>query len=550
MVVSVVVAALVAAIVACALFFSEQVAVETARAVGAGSQLNDLSRTTQALQWGVVICGVLAVLVALGLPFVLMRSLVDRLESLERAARAMALGETGFELDASGSDEVADLTKAFMTLRKSLDATAEQLRLEAQRRAEGQRRLEEAAEARRLLSVELEERALERERMDAELNRANDRLETRLAEVATVTEEMTILAEMGSMLQSDIGSLEAYEIVSRYAAVLLPGTAGALYVMAPSRNMLDRAAVWGDGAPKAPFFGPSDCWSLRLGRTFVPDEEHVEAVCEHVGADDHGSNACIPLTAQGDVLGVLVFYNLVVECSLDADDTAKARRRGLAVTLAEHVALALSNLALRESLREQSIKDPLTGLYNRRYMEDTVEREVARSLRTGTPISFVMMDVDHFKDYNDRIGHAAGDAALSALGSYLQSVTRADDIVCRYGGEEFFLAMPGADVDSATIRADEIRRGVRELVLTMDGQVIPGITVSMGIAQFEGGAESSAHTLAAADRALYVAKSGGRDRVRKATEADHVAPHVQGTTGYEYPEELAEAGPLAAVRGA
>jgi diguanylate cyclase (GGDEF)-like protein len=143
--------------------------------------------------------------------------------------------------------------------------------------------------------------------------------------------------------------------------------------------------------------------------------------------------------------------------------------------------------------------------------------------------------VDHFKDYNDRVGHAAGDAALSAVGSYLRTYTRVDDVVCRYGGEEFLIVMPGADADSAAIRADEVRRAIRDLTLTMEGQVIPGITVSMGVAQFEGPTSSAAQALAAADRALYVAKNGGRDRVRKAVEACGVADDAQGTTGYEDP---------------
>ncbi len=188
-------------------------------------------------------------------------------------------------------------------------------------------------------------------------------------------------------------------------------------------------------------------------------------------------------------------------------------RQQLAVSMAEHIALALANLKLQETLRNQAIRDPLTGLFNRRYMEESLEREVRRAARSGASLGMIMLDIDHFKRLNDALGHEAGDAVLTALSNFLQAQVRGGDIACRYGGEEFLLMLPEASLEATYERAERLREAVKNLRVPYRGESIGPVTLSLGVATFpEHGATGEAVVLAA-DAALYCAKQGGRDQV-------------------------------------
>jgi len=182
-------------------------------------------------------------------------------------------------------------------------------------------------------------------------------------------------------------------------------------------------------------------------------------------------------------------------------------------TIAEHIALAISNLRLKETLRQQSIRDALTGLFNRRYMEETLERELRRAKRENKPVGIIMIDIDFFKDFNDRIGHGGGDALLRELGAFLINSTRGGDVACRYGGEEFLLVLPDANLEDAGRRAEEMRKGVKALRVDYLGKTFAKCSISLGVAVFPENGETSEVLLNAADKALYRAKNEGRDRV-------------------------------------
>ncbi len=167
---------------------------------------------------------------------------------------------------------------------------------------------------------------------------------------------------------------------------------------------------------------------------------------------------------------------------------------------------------LRDQLQEQAIRDPLTGLFNRRFLEDAFHRELARCQREGLPLTVMMVDVDHFKRVNDTHGHATGDLVLKALGALLLQQVRASDSACRYGGEEFVLLLPGMDADAARARADEWRQAFAALQVPVDGGVL-NATVSIGIATHPAQGDAMAALLRCADEALYRAKAGGRNRV-------------------------------------
>jgi diguanylate cyclase (GGDEF)-like protein len=213
--------------------------------------------------------------------------------------------------------------------------------------------------------------------------------------------------------------------------------------------------------------------------------------------------------AQGETLGI---FHLELGPRPEGQAAGVAvPKEQLAVTVAEDMALALANLRLRETLRSQAIRDPLTGLFNRRYMEETLDRELKRSTRTGSPIAVIMMDLDHFKDYNDTFGHNAGDELLSALGNLVKSEIRGEDIACRYGGEEFLLIIPGTSMEVGMERAELLRLAVKEMHVHQGG--LKPITLSLGVAVYPIHGGTGLDLILAADAALYQAKRAGRDRV-------------------------------------
>ena len=214
-------------------------------------------------------------------------------------------------------------------------------------------------------------------------------------------------------------------------------------------------------------------------------------------------------------MGVLYLRNTgqAESGSEDQEEKFTDANRQLAMTVAEQIALALANLKLQETLRIQAIRDPITGLYNRRYMEESLVREIQRSARNGKELGVIMLDIDHFKDFNDKYGHAVGDAMLRELGSFLQEKVRQEDIACKYGGEEFVLILPNAGLEITEERADIIRRDIKLVQVDVDGKIFENITLSFGVSIFPDHGEIWEHLLRAADVALYRAKTGGRDQV-------------------------------------
>jgi diguanylate cyclase (GGDEF)-like protein len=188
--------------------------------------------------------------------------------------------------------------------------------------------------------------------------------------------------------------------------------------------------------------------------------------------------------------------------------------------LTETVALSLVNLRLQEKLRNQSIRDPLTGLFNRRYLEESLELECSRAERSREPIAVVMLDVDHFKRFNDTFGHDAGDVVLKHVGEILRRSIRQGDLACRYGGEEFVLVMPGTSVAEAAEVAERVRESIKRLEVAYRNQSLGKITISLGVAPHPAAGQTPAELIEAADQMLYAAKSAGRDRVQLFREVE------------------------------
>ena len=328
--------------------------------------------------------------------------------------------------------------------------------------------------------------------------------------------EIDILGRTGTLLQSAVEYAEAFSILEGAAKDLFRSRSGALCILNSSKNLLEVVARF--GAPLLgddPTFSPEECWALRSGRVQATPEDG-KPLCSHFGTRERGGSLCVPMAAQHETIGVFCLGGAKLSGPLT----------GLANAFAEQAALAFANLRLRDSLRNQANRDPLTSLYNRRYLEESFERELRRATRRNMSVGVMMLDLDEFKKFNDRNGHQAGDAALKAVAAVIGASCRAEDIACRYGGEEFALILPDASLQNTILKAQAIVQAVREAVVLQGIVELPRVTISIGVAAFPDHGESAAAILGAADRALYRAKERGRDGVVSAeriTEAPRIA---------------------------
>jgi diguanylate cyclase (GGDEF)-like protein/PAS domain S-box-containing protein len=346
----------------------------------------------------------------------------------------------------------------------------------------------------------------ERKYMESTLRQANEQMGQVLNELQLRNSEIVILNEMSRLLQACQTVEEAYRIVADLSNQLFPQTTGALYLLNTSRTSVSAVASWGELPAAEQMFTPNDCWALRHGRTHPLSEDQAGLQCLHLSEPRPAVSYCLPVQIQGEILGILNVRS-------QEKENLEAAKFQLAYTVVEQTGMALSNLNLRAALREQSIRDPLTGLYNRRYMEEALKQHLSRVTRHLHPLGIIMIDIDHFKSFNDVYGHGAGDGLLRELGKFLQSHIRAEDIACRYGGEEFILILPDVFLEPAQNRAEQLRREVRELHVENVGQSDTGITLSLGVALYPLHGRSIETVLRAADTALYRAKQGGRDQV-------------------------------------
>jgi len=381
--------------------------------------------------------------------------------------------------------------------------------------------------ARRLSAGDLSARATVRGADEIALmarafNTMAERLQSRVKDeqgakeqLAERVNELDLLNQMGELLQSCFTLDEAYGVIGRLATRLFPTEAGAVFALDGPRNLIEAVATWGSRPLDATTFPSGDCWALRNGRTHVVEDTTSGVFCPHVPPPTRGAYLCAPLAAQGKALGVLHVASESPPGTTPRGLTEAKQR--LVEAVAAQLGLGLANVQLREVLRIQSIHDPLTGLFNRRYMEETLEREVHRARRAGRPMSILMLDVDSFKQQNDAFGHEGGDTVLRELGALLKGNLRKEDIACRYGGEEFVLVLPDATLDGAARRAEQMREAVSRLRIAYGGQMIGPITVSIGVAAFPDHGQDAHALLQAADAALYQAKRDGRDRVSVAT---------------------------------
>ena len=348
----------------------------------------------------------------------------------------------------------------------------------------------------------------ERKRAEESIRKAHDELMAVVTELQRRDTEMQLLNRMNDLLQTCNTQEEAYNVIALLGGELFPRQRGCIAVVRASDRHLEAVARWGDEAPVQPIFSLEDCWALRRGN-FQEIIDPEVGLCRHFVSRIETDYLCAPLIVQGEVLGLLC----LVGATARPGGGHQVSRRYLAVMVGESIKLCLSNLKLREKLQTQATHDPLTGLFNRRYLEDTLWRELHRSHRRNSPLGVAMLDLDHFKRFNDTFGHGAGDSLLRELGQLLRERLRQSDILCRYGGEEFVLILPDSSLEDTRERVEQIRGLIKEVKIRHGDELLGTIAVSAGIAAAPEHGSTAAELLRAADNALYVAKQAGRDCV-------------------------------------
>jgi diguanylate cyclase (GGDEF)-like protein len=354
-----------------------------------------------------------------------------------------------------------------------------------------------------LLSLEeqVEDRTLALSDANTSLSQTNASLASTLSQLETAHGQTRTLQEMGEFLGTAQSTEEMDAFFARVGPRYFgPDSSGAVYFFSRAHSLLETHAVWGTRS-QITVIDPDDCLCLRRGRlsTLHPGD----MPCAHIGELPAGMSArCVPLSGGGTVWGFLTVQ------------TSSEFPEDVFLSFAENAAMGISNQRLRASLTAQSTQDALTGLYNRRFFDETLEKELRRAQRNTRPLSLLLVDLDHFKDVNDTLGHDAGDSLLCAVATILKSGVRSSegDIACRFGGDEFVLLLPDSPLVIASERAAQLIHRLDELTIPGAPASFPRPSASIGIACFPDHARQENDLLRLADEALYRAKNGGRNQ--------------------------------------
>lgn len=306
--------------------------------------------------------------------------------------------------------------------------------------------------------------------------------------------KLTLLSGMALLLQSCAREDELLDVVYWYLPTLFSDIPGRICLQDRTLQIAEPVFEWGEQDRMTPDPLPRQCQVLQKGIPVTACQDPL--ACRA---------CCVPFKYKEQIFGAL--------CLGDPENPLPQQFRGLALITAEYLALSVSNIRLHDRLHEMTLKDPLTGLYNRRYMDEILARELPRAERAGTTLGVVMVDLDHFKRLNDTFGHHAGDQVLKTVAHTLIRAMRTEDTVCRFGGEEFFILMTGGTIKDYLVRAGDLKNRIAALDIQYEGQAMGPVTASFGVAGFPAHADTSECLVQQADQALYRAKENGRNRV-------------------------------------
>jgi diguanylate cyclase (GGDEF)-like protein len=319
--------------------------------------------------------------------------------------------------------------------------------------------------------------------------------------------EVKLLGELNEWLQSSRSLEELFDMVGKFMTHILPSCEGSVYVYSNSRDVLDGCASWNGGSHKD-HIHPEACWGLRRGRTYTYGESEVDFVCEHIEPADERAYFCFPILAHGETVGLMTLKAAITATKEEFNASKK-----LSQMCAEQISMAIANVRMRDQLHDQSVRDPLTGLFNRRHLTDSLRKMITRSVKDGSDLSLVSIDVDHFKKFNDNHGHDAGDMVLRAVGSAMVQLCDGDEVACRQGGEEFMMLLPHLSKEDTLVRAEKLRSTVEDITVRYGEKNLPKITISIGVSHFPDHGTIPQDLMRAADDALYAAKANGRNQI-------------------------------------
>jgi diguanylate cyclase (GGDEF)-like protein/PAS domain S-box-containing protein len=338
--------------------------------------------------------------------------------------------------------------------------------------------------------------------------KANEELSALVVELQKHGREMRLINRMNDLLQACKTKEEAYQVIALAVGELFIGLGGGLAILHDSGQYLETLARWGVDSLLESVFPLEDCWAMRRGQQHEVMDPKANVICGHFVRPPKTGYLCLPLVVQGETLG-LFYLDIPVGMSVEQLISWKQ----LVVTVGEGIKLSLSNLKLREIMREQANRDPLTGLFNRRYLDDTLPRELMHAQRHNSQTCLAMLDIDHFKQFNDTFGHEAGDLILRELGCILRENIRKSDIACRFGGEEFVLVLFDSPLETSRQHLERICKHVKDLQIRYGEQLLGTMTLSAGLIEVSDNGLTADDLLRSADEALYAAKGAGRDRI-------------------------------------
>jgi diguanylate cyclase (GGDEF)-like protein len=339
-------------------------------------------------------------------------------------------------------------------------------------------------------------------------NRMTARLHQMIGNLERDVAAKETLSRLSNELQRCQTLEAAYSRSIPFLRDLFTEHSGAFYRIIRNPSHLELIGQWGNHPPVQALPLLTECPFMRDESSSRSSSPLLTSLCQACHRHKAPPVICIQIQTGGEVFGVLHI------CADDDNlDTLRTYVEPLALRAADLLALALANLHLREHLREEAIRDSLTGLFNRRFLHEALGQKLSQAQRHQRTVGLILLDIDHFKHINDTYGHDAGDAVLRDVGTLLRTHLRAEDTACRFGGEEILLVLPEIIEGDAMRRADELRRRISEQACSHSGYTLPPITVSMGIAIFPYHGQTNDALITAADQALYRAKASGRNCV-------------------------------------
>lgn len=342
---------------------------------------------------------------------------------------------------------------------------------------------------------------------EEKMRELNEKTLETLNELKLLEHDESLLNKLNRSLQICITTEEAYPRINIIAQDLFPDLSGGLSIYNKITNQMETVVQWGNEQFLPITFSPMDCFSIREATPNVVDDPNKSVPCAHYQTPPQGGYMALPLMVQNQLIGVI---------HLLAPKGKKIiqHQQDMANSFGNIVKLAIANINLRVSLSELSIHDPLTNLYNRRYLNDVLTRELIRIAREKNTLCVALLDIDNFKNFNDTYSHLAGDEVLKSIGKLLKETFRESDIAVRFGGEEFVIVLLNTTMNNAMSRMEELREKIKNQSIYFKNNTLNHITVSIGVAEAPKNGATIDEIIKAADHALYAAKQAGKDQVK------------------------------------